>query len=126
MRLSSLLAVYESKQSGGRAIGENRRYRRFYDKLLDRWIEELVMREEPIMLTEAEVDLPSNPAHDFPAPRRVYVWIRYPSAAYRIQAHATAWTKTAVKVTFFEPGIRIQREGWVWVGSVTPAAPDED
>ncbi|MHA7294339.1 hypothetical protein [Arthrobacter sp. HLT1-21] len=92
---------------------------------MDRWIEELVMREEPIMLTEAELDLPSTPAQDFPAPRRVYVWIRYPSSAYRVQGHATAWTKTAVKVSFFEPGIRIQREGWVWVGSVTPAAPDE-
>lgn len=83
------------------------------------------MREEPIMLTEVELDLPSNPARDFPEPRRVYVWIRYPSSAYRVQAHARAWTRTAVKVSFFEPGIKIQREGWVWVGSVTPAAPDE-
>lgn len=39
--------------------------------------------------------------------------------------HAKAWTKTAVKVSFFEPGIKIQREGWVWVGAVTPPAPDE-
>lgn len=77
------------------------------------------------MLTEAELDLPANPARDFPAPRRVYVWIRYPSSAYRVQAHALAWTKTAIKVSFFEPGIKIQREGWVWVGSVTPAASNE-
>ncbi|WP_024476408.1 hypothetical protein [Arthrobacter sp. CAL618] len=106
-------------------MGQNKRYRKYYDRLLDGWIEELVMREEPVMLTEAELDLPSNPVHEFPAPRRVHVWIRYPSQAYRVKGHAKAWTKTAVKVSFFEPGIKIQREGWVWVGAVTPAAPDE-
>lgn len=83
------------------------------------------MREEPVMLTEAEVDLASNPATEFPVPRRVYVWIRYPSEAHRVKAHAMAWTRTAVKVSFFEPKINIRREGWVWVGSVTPAPPDE-
>lgn len=122
----SVLTFSVCDQSGGRAKAVNKRYRRYYDKLLDRWIEDLVMREEPIMLTEAELDLPSNPPHDFSERRRVYVWVRYPSSAYRVQAHAIAWTKTAVKVSFFEPGIKIQREGWVWVGSVTPAAPDEN
>ncbi|MHA7276394.1 hypothetical protein ACX80O_07695 [Arthrobacter sp. Hz1] len=87
--------------------------------------EELVMREEPVMLTDAELDLPANPAHEFPTPRRVHIWIRYPSSAYWVKGHSTGWTKTAVKVSFFEPGIKIQREGWVWGGSVTPAAPDE-
>lgn len=61
------------------------------------------MREEPVMLTEAEVDLAANPAMDFPAPLRVYVWIRYPSQTHRVKAHAEAWARTAVKVWFFEP-----------------------
>lgn len=35
---------------------------------------------------------------DLPKPRRVYVWIRYPSKALRIQAHAIAYIRTAVLV----------------------------
>ncbi|SDI98510.1 hypothetical protein SAMN04488693_1417 [Arthrobacter subterraneus] len=108
------------------AVGENARYRRHYDRLLDQWIEQLVMREEPIMLTEAELDLEHHPARDFHPSRRVNVWIRYPSQAYLVQAHATAWTATAIRIWFFEPKIRIHREGWVWRSSVTPADPDEN
>lgn len=83
------------------------------------------MREELIMLTAAEVDLEHNQPTDFPEPRRVYAWIRYPSHALRVQAHAIAYTRTAVKIRFFEALIMIQREGWVWLSSVTPA-PDND
>ena len=79
------------------------------------------MREELIMLTAAELDVGHTRATDFPEPRRVYAWIRYPSNAIRIQAHAIAYTKTAVKIRFPEPLIKIQREGWVWLSSVTPA-----
>lgn len=82
------------------------------------------MREELIMLTAAELDLETTPATDFPEPRRVYAWIRYPSKAFRIQAHALSYTRTAVKIRFLEPLIKIQREGWVWLNAVTPA-PDE-
>ncbi|MEG9249978.1 hypothetical protein V6S67_17955 [Arthrobacter sp. Soc17.1.1.1] len=87
---------------------------------MDDRIEEFVMREELIMLTAAELDLEHTPATDFPEPRRVYAWIRYPSKAIRIQAHAIAYTRTAVKIRFLEPLIQIQREGWVWLNSVTP------
>jgi hypothetical protein len=79
------------------------------------------MREELIMLTAAELDLENTPPTDFREPRRVYAWIRYPSKAVRIQAHAIAYTRTAVKIRFLEPLIQIQREGWVWLNSVTPA-----
>lgn len=116
---SRVRTFHESNQSGGRAVGENVRYRKYYDRLLDQWIEELVMREEPVMLTEAELDLPHNPAQNFPAPRRVYVWIHYPSRAHRVKGHAMAWTKTAVKVSFFDPGIGILREGRVSHSSPT-------
>ncbi|MEG9250124.1 hypothetical protein V6S67_18695 [Arthrobacter sp. Soc17.1.1.1] len=78
------------------------------------------MREELIMLTAAELDLENTPPTDFPEPRRVYAWIRDPSKAIRIQAHAIAYTRTAVKIRFLEPLIQIQREGWVWLNSVTP------
>lgn len=60
-------------------IGQNRRYTQPYARLMDARIEELVMREELIMLTAAELDLENNQPTDFPAPRRVYAWIRYPS-----------------------------------------------
>ncbi|GAA1126793.1 hypothetical protein GCM10009582_25100 [Arthrobacter flavus] len=58
------------------------------------------------MLTEAELDQVSFPG-------------------VPVEAQALSWTKAAVKISFFEPGIKIQRESWVWIGSVTPAAPDE-
>lgn len=96
------------------------RYTKHYAKLMDERIEELVMREELVMLTAAELDAENCRPVDFPEPRRVYVWIRYPSKAIRIQAHAIAYTKTAVKIRFLEPLIKIHREGWVWLSAVTP------
>ena len=107
------------------AIGESKRYRAYYDRLLDDWIERFVMREEPIMLTEAEVDLERHPAHEFQPARSVYVWIRSPSQAYLVEAEATAWTDTAIRIWFFEPRIKIHREGWVWRSAVRPAPPEE-
>ncbi len=106
-------------------MGSSKRYRAHYGKLMDARIEEFVMREELIMLTAAELDLENLRPVDFPEPRRVYAWIRYPSKAIRVQAHALAYTRTAVKIRFFEPLIMIQREGWVWRGAVT-AAPSPD
>ncbi len=79
------------------------------------------MREELIMLTAAELDVENVRPVDFPEPRRVYAWIRYPSKALRIQAHAIEYPKTAVKIRFFEPLTLIQREGRVWLNAVTPA-----
>ena len=95
----------------------------FYAKQLDDRIEEFVMREELIMLTAAELDVTNVTPKDFPEPRRVYAWIRYPSKAIRIQAHAVSYTRTAVKIRFQEPLIKIQREGWVWLSAVTPVPP---
>lgn len=83
------------------------------------------MREEPIMLTEAEIDLEHHPSQEFKPSRLVHVWIRYPSQAYLVEAHATAWAITAVRVWFFEPKIKIHREGWVWRSAVTPAPQDK-
>jgi hypothetical protein len=103
-------------------MGQNKRYAKHYARLMDDRIEEFVMREELIMLTAAELDLENTPPTDFPTPRRVYAWIRYPSKAIRIQAHAIAYTRTAVKIRFLEPLIQIQREGWVWLNSVTPVS----
>lgn len=82
------------------------------------------MREELIMLTAAELNVDNITPRDFPEPRRVYAWIRYPSKAVRVQAHAVSYTRTAVKIRFIEPLIKIHREGWVWLSSVTPATDD--
>ena len=79
------------------------------------------MREELVMLTAAELDVENCRPTDFPEPRRVYAWVRYPSKAIRVQAYAIAYTRTAVKIRFLEPLIKIQREGWVWLSAVTPA-----
>ncbi|MHA7284626.1 hypothetical protein [Arthrobacter sp. TMS2-4] len=87
---------------------------------MDERIEEFVMREELMMLTAAEPDVENTRPTDFPEPRRVYAWVRYPSKAFRVQALAVAYTRTAVKIRFLEPVIMIQREGWVWLSAVTP------
>lgn len=102
-------------------MGGSKRYGKHYAKLMDDRIEEFVMREELIMLTAAELDVENYRPTDFPEPRRVYAWIRYPSKAIRVQAHAIAYTRTAVKIRFLEPMIKIHREGWVWLGAVAPA-----
>jgi hypothetical protein len=104
-------------------VGQNKYHAAYYAKRMDERIEEFVMREELIMLTAAELDVENCQPADFPEPRCVYAWIRYPSKAIRIQAHAIAYTRTAVKIRFLEPLIKIQREGWVWLSAVTPADP---
>ncbi|WP_104181658.1 hypothetical protein [Arthrobacter sp. B0490] len=106
-------------------MGQNKRYQQFYGKRMDERIEEFVMREELIMLTAAELDVENCRPTNFPEPRRVYAWVRYPSKAIRVQAHAIAYTRTAVKIRFLEPLIRIHREGWVWLNAVTPAPNDQ-
>lgn len=119
-------ATQSSRRRGEhQGMGGSNRYTEHYARLMDDRIEEFVMREELIMLTAAELDVENCRPTDFPEPRRVYVWIRYPSKALRIQAHAIAYTRTAVKIRFLEPLIKIQREGWVWLSSVTPAAGDD-
>lgn len=99
----------------------SKRYPEHYAKLMDARIEEFVMREEIMMLTAAELDVENTRPTDFPEPRRVWAWVRYPSHAIRVQALAIAYTRTAVKIRFLEPKILIQREGWVWLNAVTPA-----
>jgi hypothetical protein len=107
-------------------MGGSRRYGKHYARLMDDRIEEFVMREELIMLTAAELDVENCRPTNFPEPRRVYAWVRYPSKAVRVQAHAIAYTRTAVKIRFLEPLIKIQREGWVWLNAVTPAPNGHD
>lgn len=104
-------------------VGQSQHHAAYYAKRMDERIEEFVMREELIMLTAAELDVDNCRPTDFPEPRRVYAWVRYPSKAIRVQAHAISYTRTAVKIQFLEPLIKIQREGWVWLNAVTPAVP---
>ena len=42
----------------------------------------------------------------------MYAWVRYSSKAIRVQAHAIAYTRTAVKIRFLKPLITIHRKGW--------------
>jgi len=107
-------------------MGASKRYGKHYARLMDERIEAFVMREELMMLTAAELDLDNHPPTDFPAPRRVYAWIRYPSKAIRVQAHAVTYTRTAVRIRFLEPMIKIHREGWVWLNAVTPEPSPRD
>lgn len=78
-------------------MGGSKRYPKYYARLMDQRIEEFVMREELILLTAAELDVENCLPIDFPEPRWVYAWIRYPSKAIRIQAHAIAYTPKGVR-----------------------------
>ncbi|KNC19031.1 hypothetical protein AC792_08630 [Arthrobacter sp. RIT-PI-e] len=89
---------------------------------MDERIEEFVMREELIMLTAVELDVENCRPTDIPEPRRVYAWFLYFSEAICVQAHAITYTRTAVKIRFLKPLIKIQREGWVWLSAVKPAS----
>lgn len=73
-----------------------------------------------MLLTPAELDLPHGRPTDFPVPRRVWVWIRYPSQAVCVQALALAYSRNAVMIRFIEPVVMTEREGWVWTNAVTP------
>lgn len=57
--------------------------------------EELVLREELIILTAAELGLETTPATGFPELRRVDAWIRYLLEAFRIQAYLISYIRTA-------------------------------
>lgn len=98
-------------------VGENKRYGAAY---VDRWLEGWILREEPMMLTPIEIDLEHHPPTDFPTPSRCLVWIRYPTKAVQLKAHALAWNNRAIKIRFLEPTIKTEREGWVWANAVTP------
>lgn len=97
-------------------VGQNKRYGAAN---VDKWLDGWALREEPILLTPAELDLPNSRPTDFPVPRRVWVWIRYPSQAVRVQAHAISYSRSAVKIRFLEPVVQTEREGWVWTNAVT-------
>lgn len=80
---------------------------------------------EPATTPPAELDNPSGLCGqgaencrptDLPEPRRVCAWVRYPSRAIRVQAHAIAYTRTAIRIRFLEPLIKIQRDGRAWLG----------
>lgn len=101
-------------------MGQNKRYGA---GSVDRWLDNWAMREEPMLLTAVEVDLAHDPERTFLEPRRVQVWIRYPTRAVRVMAHAVAWNTRAVKVRFLEPMIKTEREGWVWTNAVRPEPP---
>ncbi len=47
-----------------------------------------------ILHTVAEPDFENCRPSDFPEPRRVYAWIRYPPKTFRIWARAIAYTCT--------------------------------
>ncbi|GAA1134241.1 hypothetical protein GCM10009582_34900 [Arthrobacter flavus] len=96
-----------------------------YSSNLDAEIARTLMRQEPVLLTAAELEFDRNPPHQFDQPRRVWAWIRYPAQACLVQAMAYEWSRTAVQIEFCEPHIRIWRKGWVWLNSVTPASLDD-
>lgn len=63
--------VRSARASTLHLMGQNRRYAEHYGRLLDARTGEWVMREDPMLLTAAELQLRQNPPKNFEQPRRV-------------------------------------------------------
>jgi hypothetical protein len=77
-------------------VGTNRRYADAIDRRLDQRIGQMIMRGEPLTLTEAELELKVQPLTRTPRPVPVRAWVRYPSAPVQVDAEAVAWTPRGV------------------------------
>ncbi len=102
-------------------MGSNRRYADYYDRKMTQRITELVIRAEPISLTDAELDVEADPiVEPTDEPPQVRSWVRYPEASARVEGRAIAWTKRAVRVEWKASDGTVKR-AWVWAGAVERA-----
>jgi len=93
-------------------MGQNRRYG---TDVTDGAIDEFLLRPRPISLSPAE--LGEAPEEDFPEPRLVEAWVRFPETPLRVRGRAVRWTARAVLVEFELRGGATHR-AWVWASAV--------
>ena len=98
-------------------MGQNRRYP---GHTIDGELERLLIRPQPISLTDDELDLAHSTVVEARRPIPVRAWVRYHEATARPQAVAVAWTDKAVRVEWEGPdGAR--QSAWVWANAVERA-----
>jgi hypothetical protein len=101
-------------------VGTNKRYADHYDGLMDaRILERTAATAGPLQsLTDAELELDTEPLTIAPQPHPVRAWVRFGSTAVRVDAEACRWTERAVGIRFTAGGRELRT--WVWSSVVTP------
>ena len=78
-------------------------------------IAEIILRPMPRSLTTEQIGPPATKAE---RPIAVLAWVDFPQGSVQIEGRATAWTATAVEVTFsLRDGV--ERTAWVWASAVS-------
>jgi hypothetical protein len=103
-------------------MGTNKRYPSHVAAGIDRGIEQMVTRAQPISLTDAELDKEHQQLVQAPVPIPVRAWVRYPETAVLAEGRAIAWTKRAVYVEWDITGGGVAR-AWVWASAVERKKP---
>lgn len=95
-------------------MGSNRRYP---EMGIGRGIEEILIRAQPVSLTDDELDVEHHPIYRPTEPRPVRAWVRFPETVIRPECEAIAWTDRAVQVRWTSVA-GIVRTAWVWRGAI--------
>ena len=98
-------------------VGTNRRYARQVGAQMDRRINQMVTRPQPISLSDLELDKDHQPVRTPSTPVPVWAWVRFPEAPIRASGRAIAWTDRAVLVEWEDADGRTYR-AWVWASAV--------
>ena len=98
-------------------MGSNKRYADYYDRQMNKRITELAIKPMPITLSDAELDVESDPIVKADRPIPVRGWVRYPESPTRVEGRAVAWTSRAVEIEW-ENAAGETRRAWVWSSAV--------
>jgi hypothetical protein len=98
-------------------MGTNKRYASYYDELMEKRVTELLLRPNPLSLSDAEIDAEHDPVTQAKRPIPVRAWARYPETPARVEGRAIAWTSRAVQIEWKDGG-GVSRRAWVWASGV--------
>lgn len=98
-------------------MGQNKRYEAYYAKRMEKQITEVLIRPQPITLTDAELDLERSPVVQAEKPIPIRAWARYPETPARVEGRAIAWTDRAVQIEWEDISGETHRT-WVWANAV--------
>lgn len=98
-------------------MGTNRRYAdQIDDRVAQRALEVAVRGQEPITLSDLELELDKQPLTRLPKPKPVRAWVRYPRSGVLVNAEVVAWTPYAVAIRWRLNDVNFK--GWVWAPAV--------
>lgn len=98
-------------------MGQDKRYEAYYAKRMEKQITEILIRPQPITLTDEELDLERSPVVQAEQPIPIRAWARYPETAARVEGRAVAWTDRAVQIEWEDIRGETHRT-WVWANAV--------